>query len=91
MICIYEMQEKPTLILDSRVSGRNHHAIGLAAITEAAVGYPSSYGSIPKSAAVAEVLKQNGYNTMALGKWHLTPYTARTPPLFAGMWPGEEA
>jgi arylsulfatase A-like enzyme len=35
--------------------------------------------------------KQNGYNTMALGKWHLTPYTARTPPLFAGMWPGEEA
>ena len=74
------------------LTGRNHHAIGLAAITETAVGYPGNYGSIPQSAAtVAESLKQNGYNTMALGKWYLTPYTARTPPLFAGMWPGEEA
>lgn len=24
----------------------------------------------------AEVLKQNGYNTFAVAKWHLTPYTA---------------
>ena len=32
-------------------------------------GYPGNYGSIPKSAAtIAEVLKQNGYNTMAAGK-----------------------
>ncbi len=23
-------------------------------------------------------LKQNGYNTMALGKWHLAPYTDDT-------------
>jgi arylsulfatase A-like enzyme len=47
------------------LTGRNYHAVGLAAITEAATGYPGSYGSIPKSAAtVAEVLKQNGYNTI---------------------------
>lgn len=39
------------------LTGRNHHAIGLAAITEAATGYPGNYGSIPKSAAfVSETL-----------------------------------
>ena len=70
------------------LTGRNHHSVGLAAITEAATGFPGSYGSIPKSAAtVAEVLKQNGYNTMALGKWHLTPYTAYTSAGPFDRWP----
>ena len=70
------------------LTGRNHHEIGLAAITEAATGYPGSNGSIPKSAGtIAEVLKQNGYNTMALGKWHLTPYTAYTSAGPFDHWP----
>ena len=70
------------------LTGRNHHAIALAAITEAATGYPGNYGSIPKSAAfVSETLKQNGYNTMALGKWHLTPYTAYTSAGPFDRWP----
>ena len=70
------------------LTGRNHHAIGLAAITEAATGYPGGYGSIPKSAAmIPEVLKQNGYNTMAVGKWHLAPYTAYTSAGPFDRWP----
>jgi len=70
------------------LTGRNHHAIGLAAITEAATGYPGNFGSMPKSAAmVPEVLKQNGYNTMALGKWHLAPYTAYTASGPFDRWP----
>ena len=70
------------------LTGRNHHAIGLAAITEAATGYPGNYGSIPKSAAtVAETLKQNGYSTMGFGKWHLTPYTAYTAAGPFDRWP----
>jgi arylsulfatase A-like enzyme len=70
------------------LTGRNHHAVTLAAITEAATGYPGSYGSIPKSAAtIAEVLKQNGYNTFALGKWHLAPYTAYTAAGPFDHWP----
>ena len=70
------------------LTGRNHHAIGLAAITEAATGFPGNYGNIPKSAAtIAEILKQNGYNTMALGKWHLTPYTAYTSAGPFDRWP----
>ncbi len=70
------------------LTGRNHHAIGLAAITEGATGYPGNYGSIPKSAGtIAETLKQNGYNTMALGKWHLAPYTAYTSAGPFDRWP----
>jgi arylsulfatase A-like enzyme len=70
------------------LTGQNHHAVGLAAITEAATGYPGSNGTIPKSAAtIAEVLKQNGYNTMALGKWHLAPYTAYTAAGPFDHWP----
>ncbi len=70
------------------LTGRNHPAVSLAAITEAATGYPGGYGSIPKSAAtIAEVLKQNGYNTFALGKWHLAPYTAYTAAGPFDHWP----
>jgi arylsulfatase A-like enzyme len=70
------------------LTGRNHHSIGLAAITEAATGYPGNYGSIPKSAAtIVEVLKQNGYNTFTLGKWHLAPYTTYTAAGPFDRWP----
>jgi arylsulfatase len=70
------------------LTGRNHHSIGLAAITEAATGFPSNFGSIPKSAAtISEVLKQNGYNTLAFGKWHLAPYTAYTAAGPFDRWP----
>jgi arylsulfatase A-like enzyme len=72
------------------LTGRNHHAIGLAAITEAATGFPGNYGNIPKSAAtIAETLKQNGYSTLALGKWHLAPYTAYTAAGPFDRWPLE--
>lgn len=72
----------------SFLTGRHHHALGMAAITEAATGFPGQYGVMPKSAAtIAEVLKQNGYNTMALGKWHLTPYTAYTAAGPFDRWP----
>lgn len=70
------------------LTGRNHHALGMAAITEAATGFPGSNAMMPKSAAtVAEIFKQNGYNTMALGKWHLTPYTAYTAAGPFDRWP----
>ena len=36
---------------------------------------------------MAEMLKQNGYNTMALGKWHLAPYTAYTSAGPFDRWP----
>jgi len=70
------------------LTGRNHHSVGMAAITEAATGYPGNWGSVPKSAAfISETLKGNGYNTMAFGKWHLTPYTAYTVAGPMDRWP----
>ncbi|MGH8435855.1 MAG: sulfatase-like hydrolase/transferase, partial [Pseudomonas sp.] len=70
------------------LSGRNHHSVGMAAITEAATGFPGSNANIPRSAAtIAEVLKLNGYNTMAYGKWHLTPYTSYTQAGPFDQWP----
>ncbi len=56
------------------LSGRNHHAVGMAAITEVATSYPGSNSARPPQAApLAEMLRLNGYNTAAFGKWHQTP------------------
>jgi arylsulfatase len=56
------------------LTGRNHHRVGFAAITEYANGYPGhdSYWK-QSTASVAQVLSQNGYRTAAIGKWHNTP------------------
>ena len=62
------------------LTGRNHHSVGIATITERATGYPGYNGRIPKDAAMLPaVLGEHGYATMALGKWHLTPDEHITP------------
>lgn len=65
------------------LTGRNHHAVGMGVTEEAALGFPGYHGRIPDSAAtLARVLRDGGYNTMAVGKWHLTPrmeYSAAGP------------
>ena len=65
------------------LTGRNHHAVGMGVTQEAALGFPGYTGRIPSSAAtLARVLRDHGYNTMAVGKWHLTPkgdYSAAGP------------
>ena len=56
------------------LTGRNHHSVGTGVVAELASGFPGYTTILPKSAAtVAEVLRQNGYNTAAFGKWHNTP------------------
>lgn len=56
------------------LTGRNHHSNGLACITEGSTGFPGSNGNIPfENGFISEILLQKGYNTYAVGKWHLTP------------------
>jgi arylsulfatase A-like enzyme len=54
-------------------SGRNHHTVNMAFITEMATGFPGATGQVPSAAApLAETLRLNGYATAAFGKWHET-------------------
>ena len=46
----------------------------MSCITEGSTGYPGGNGNIPfENGFLSEILLQHGYNTYALGKWHLTP------------------
>ena len=56
------------------LTGRNHHLNGMAAITEAANGFPGAHGRIPDQAVtVSKLLQDNGYSTFWLGKNHNVP------------------
>lgn len=65
------------------LTGRNHHAVGVGATQETSFALPGYSGRLPKTAALLpRILRDHGYNTMAVGKWHLTPqaeYSAAGP------------
>ena len=53
------------------LTGRNHHANGMSAITEAAEGFPGGHGRMPDQAAtIGQILQDNGYSTFWIGKNH---------------------
>ena len=56
------------------LTGRNHTRNSMACITEAAIGFPNASGTIPPAnGMLSEILGERGWNTYAVGKWHLCP------------------
>ena len=70
------------------LSGRNHHAVGFGSISELIGGWPGYSTNWPTSAAsIAKILQCNGYDTAAIGKWHLTPDAQQGPAGPFDRWP----
>src|ERR1700694_1735596 len=70
------------------LTGRNHHNNSMGRIADLAMGYPGYWGEIPReNGFLSEILKSNGYATMAVGKWHLTPDNETNMAAPRDSWP----
>ncbi len=70
------------------LTGRNHHTVGLSAITEMSLGYPAHNAIMGfEHGMLSEILVRHGYNTFCVGKWHLTPPQETTAAGPFDRWP----
>ncbi len=70
------------------LTGRNHHSVGMGAITELATSAPGNNSLRPNTKApVATSLKLNGYSTAQFGKCHEVPVWQSSPMGPFDAWP----
>ena len=70
------------------ITGRNHHSNAMGSISEWSTGYPGYNGRMPfENGFISEILTEQGYNTFALGKWHLSVSTEETMAGPFDTWP----
>ena len=73
----------------SLLTGRNHHSVGMGSVANFDLG-PESHtqGRIkPEAATSAEILKESGFSTFAVTKWHAAPLHEITPAGPFDNWP----
>ncbi|MBI5757987.1 MAG: arylsulfatase [Planctomycetales bacterium] len=70
------------------ITGRNHHTCASGVITEMGTGFPGYNTLMSKSCGtVAEILKQNGFNTSWYGKNHNVPDWQSSQAGPFDLWP----
>ena len=70
------------------LTGRNSHSVHMGLFPNTAIGTPGYDGYMPfEKATISEILRENGYNTYAVGKWHLTPPSDATAIGPFNRWP----
>ncbi|MDX6742206.1 arylsulfatase [Actinocorallia sp. A-T 12471] len=70
------------------LTGRNHHAVGMGFLADIPLEHHGYTARIPRSAAtLPRILRDNGYSTLAIGKWHLTPRFERSAAGPFTHWP----
>lgn len=72
----------------SLLSGRNHHEVGFGRVADWATNTPG-YNAMwnPETTSIARMLKEHGYSTAAVGKWHNTPEWEVSPVGPFDRWP----
>jgi len=72
----------------SLLTGRNATTTGMGTIGELASGFPGLSCYVPpETGLISEVLRESGYNTMCVGKWHLSPGTEMSLGSSKRTWP----
>jgi arylsulfatase len=72
------------------LTGRNHHSVheGGFSHTILSAGFPGYDGRVPSSkGTIAEILRESGYNTFAVGKYGVTPDEEATDAGPFDHWP----
>ena len=87
----YTNYHTTTLCSPSRaclLTGRNHHTVGMRSVSNWARAYPNGRGAITNRAAtIPQLLRDRGFSTFAVGKWHLAPMSETSAAGPFDHWP----